>query len=233
MCKLSQRMKFNAITKIFSLVLLADLLVIGADLPHYLRYLTKPAITIVLMAYVWTTLKKAKKLRYFLILALIFSLTGDILLLRPLELSWYFTGGLLAFLFAHLMYISAFFKIEHFKSSKTFFFSIFLLFYAMLIFKFIGGTLGELLPYVILYMLVLLLMVLTAFIRKTAFAVKSYGFVLTGAFLFMISDSLLALNKFHQAFALADILIMLTYGWAQFLIIYGAVHQHKTAVKLK
>lgn len=225
-------MKDKTIKVVFSLILFTDLVVIGADLPHYFRYITKPAITIVLLAYVWFTLNHVKSPKYFLMLALIFSMTGDILLLFPAHISWSFIGGLFAFLLAHIMYISAFFKFENFRSSRTFFVSVFLLFYALLVFKFIGTTLEALLSYVILYMVVLLLMVLTAFVRNKDVALKSYVIVLLGALLFMISDTLLAFNKFFHEFALADILIMFTYGWAQFLIIFGAVQHYKRIKKI-
>ena len=47
--------------------------------------------------------------------------------------------------------------------------------------------------------------------------------VIIGAFLFIISDSLLAINKFYQPFGYAGIVIMLTYGIAQLFITLGAV----------
>jgi uncharacterized membrane protein YhhN len=43
-----------------------------------------------------------------------------------------------------------------------------------------------------------------------------------GAVLFVLSDSILALNKFHTSFLLAGSLIMLTYGLAQYFIVTGA-----------
>jgi len=226
-------MKFKSITFVFSLILLSDLIIIGTELPHYFRYFSKPAITIVLLVYLGNIFKHGKWSWLLLSAALLFSLSGDIFLLLPNEPSWYFIGGLLSFLFAHIMYIFAFFKIENFKTSRSFLAILFLLFYALLVFKLIGEGLGELSPYVLLYMIVLLLMVLTVFVRNTSVTAKSYSLVLTGALLFMISDSLLAINKFYQVFAFADILIMLTYGYAQFLIIYGAVYRHRAEEKLK
>jgi uncharacterized membrane protein YhhN len=44
-----------------------------------------------------------------------------------------------------------------------------------------------------------------------------------GASLFVISDSVLAINKFYQSFEAAGIIIMLTYGLAQLFIVHGAV----------
>ena len=47
--------------------------------------------------------------------------------------------------------------------------------------------------------------------------------MMAGAFLFVVSDSLLAINKFYQSFEMAGIIIMLTYGLAQLFIVHGAV----------
>jgi uncharacterized membrane protein YhhN len=44
-----------------------------------------------------------------------------------------------------------------------------------------------------------------------------------GAALFVVSDSLLAVNRFYRPFALAGVFIMLTYGVAQFLMTTGAL----------
>jgi len=41
--------------------------------------------------------------------------------------------------------------------------------------------------------------------------------------LFVISDSVLAINKFYQPFEAANVIIMLTYGLAQLFIVTGAI----------
>ena len=46
--------------------------------------------------------------------------------------------------------------------------------------------------------------------------------MMSGALLFVMSDSLLAINKFYQPFELAGIIIILTYGLAQLFIVEGA-----------
>jgi uncharacterized membrane protein YhhN len=48
--------------------------------------------------------------------------------------------------------------------------------------------------------------------------------MMLGAVLFVVSDSLLAINKFYSSFELAGVLIMLTYGMAQLLIVTGAIN---------
>jgi uncharacterized membrane protein YhhN len=47
--------------------------------------------------------------------------------------------------------------------------------------------------------------------------------MIIGAVLFIISDSLLALNKFYASFDYAGIAVMLTYGLAQLFIAEGAI----------
>ena len=52
-----------------------------------------------------------------------------------------------------------------------------------------------------------------------------------GALLFIVSDSILAINKFYQPFEYAGIAIMLSYGIAQLLITLGAVKYITSASK--
>ena len=70
---------------------------------------------------------------------------------------------------------------------------------------------------VISYMLIQALQ--TAVIKNPVAA----GLMIAGSVLFITSDSLLAINKFHGSFEYAGIAIMLTYGIAQLLITLGAV----------
>ena len=53
----------------------------------------------------------------------------------------------------------------------------------------------------------------------------SYIMVLAGAILFIISDSVLAINKFVQPVSLSTLIIMVTYIAAQWLITIGYVKQ--------
>ncbi len=47
--------------------------------------------------------------------------------------------------------------------------------------------------------------------------------MMSGALLFVVSDSLLAINKFYSSFQMAGIFVMTTYGLAQLIIIEGAI----------
>jgi len=54
---------------------------------------------------------------------------------------------------------------------------------------------------------------------------KAAWYYLAGATSFVVSDSLLAVNKFYQPFAYAGVFIMLTYCAAQYLIVRGYIEQ--------
>lgn len=67
--------------------------------------------------------------------------------------------------------------------------------YGIGIFLFLKDYLGDMLIPVLIYMLVIT-MATTSFLREEKVSEISYGFVVFGAILFMVSDILLALNKF-------------------------------------
>jgi uncharacterized membrane protein YhhN len=80
---------------------------------------------------------------------------------------------------------------------------------------------------VMLYALVLTLMVLNALFRFKRTGAASFAMVFGGAILFMISDSVLAVNKFLEPVSHSGIWIMSTYISAQFLIVEGILQHQK------
>lgn len=191
------------------------------------HYLTKSAILLSLLVFF---IKKSthldKRTRNGMILALLFSLLGDILLMFVSKSSHFFTGGLIAFLLAHIMYIVIFLKKKNLKQSY-YIFTVLLIIYASGLFYLIKNDLGGMLVPVILYIVVILSMALSAFIREKQLNNASYFLVLLGAILFVISDSILALNKFYKPILYPQVSIMLTYGLAQFLITLGILKQER------
>ena len=95
--------------------------------------------------------------------------------------------------------------------------------YLILLFKLIGPGLDNYTIPVIFYAIAISTMFLVSFSRKHSTSSASFQSVLTGACLFVISDSLIALNKFWEPFFQSGLWIMLTYGSAQFLIIKGLI----------
>ena len=192
-----------------------------------LHFAVKPMIVLSLIGFVyWQSKTLQSSRRSLLLLALICSLLGDILLMFNAQNPQFFIFGLIAFLVAHIMYILLFVKDRN--SSKNILpFVIILLIYASALFYLLKNGLGNMLIPVIIYMLVILTMATTAILRKDNVSKQSYFLVFMGALLFMLSDSLLALNMFYKPIPLANFAIMITYALAQFLIVIGILKQPK------
>ena len=107
------------------------------------------------------------------------------------------------------------------------FIALLLIIYASGLFYLLKDGLGEMLIPVVVYMVVILTMAVTAFLRKAKVSPLSYNLVLIGAICFMLSDSILALNKFYQPIPWSNVSIMITYALAQYLIVIGILKSTK------
>lgn len=208
-------------TFIFAIIVLIELICGNLEVLASLHYFSKPLIVVSLLIFFSTQSKRLNKtIRILMILALMFSLIGDIALLFDTINPNYFMIGLASFLLAHVMYILVFLKQRN-KEQSALGFIIVMLMYATLLFYVLKDGLAELLIPVIIYMIVILSMTTSAFLRKKRHDMTSYYWVLIGALLFMISDSILALDKFYQPLTLSSISIMLSYALAQYCIVVG------------
>ena len=210
---------------VFIIILIAELICVSVSQFEKFHFFTKPLILTSLIIYFWLqSTHLTNKTSTLMLLALLFSLLGDILLLFVDLSSNFFIGGLLAFLMAHVMYIMVFLEYRN-TSKKGILFSALLFIIALGLFYVLKDGLGNLLIPVIVYMLAILIMVRSAFLRKDSGSKHSYILVFLGALLFMISDSVLALNKFYTLIPYANLSIMLSYSLAQFCIVYGVLKQ--------
>ena len=95
-------------------------------------------------------------------------------------------------------------------------------YYAVIITR-LSPYLGDMLLPVRIYAVVISFMFLLAmhmlFIKNTGTGL----WMTTGALLFIISDSLLAVNKFYHPFEMAGVFVMATYGLAQLFLTVGAI----------
>ena len=210
---------------IFLIIVLAEIICANTNSLTMLHYFTKPAILIALIVFYLSQCKNLEaKTKWLTFLALLFSLLGDILLMFDNKSENFFISGLIAFLTAHVMYILVFLKKKK-LTKHTAIFVILLLIYALVMFYFLKNGLGDLLIPVIVYMAVILSMILTAFLRKESVPKISYYLVFVGALFFVISDSILALNKFYKPLPFEGISIMFTYALAQLFIVLGIKKQ--------
>ena len=205
----------------FALIVIAELICGSDSNLTTIHYFTKPAIVISLLVFFLLQGKKLnRRIKVLTILALAFSLFGDIALMFDDHNPTYFIIGLASFLWAHIMYIFVFLKHRN-KAKNPLGFSILLLCYAAPVFYLLKDRLNDMLIPVSLYMIVILSMATTAFLRHNMVNRKSFIWVFIGAILFLLSDSILAINKFYQPMSLSHIGIMVTYALAQYCIIIG------------
>lgn len=190
-----------------------------------IEWISKPLILPFLFLYFYTALNTLQQgFKKWVYLALFFSWCGDVLLMFQRQNELFFLLGLSAFLLAHIFYILFFHFIRIYEGirSNALYLVIVVIYYGLLI--------GWLSPYlaqfkipVRVYGVVITVMLIMAMHLTGLKNRKAGRMILAGAILFVISDSVLAVNQFYQAFSAAGILIMLTYGAAQLFIVKGAI----------
>ena len=209
---------------IFITVLIAH--ITGIQLSNeLLQSVSKPLIIPVLIVYfISQTNNVTSSLKKWILLALLFSWGGDVLLMFQAKKEIFFLLGLSSFLLAHIFYIVFFHHVrvrENVKSNPLLL-VIVVIYYAVLI-SWLSPYLGEMKLPVRIYGVVISVMFMLA-MHMAAIKNRIAGrWMMIGALLFVISDSVLAINKFYQPFDAAGVVIMLTYGLAQLSIVKGAI----------
>jgi len=137
-----------------------------------------------------------------------------------------FIAGLASFLVAHIFYIIAYQKTGAATGKIRPFELVAFALYGIALMWILHPGLGGMLIPVMAYAFVLLTMGVWAHKRRGATAITSFRFVSAGVILFVISDSLIAVNKFAIEVPGERLLVMSTYIAAQFLIVQGLL-KHK------
>lgn len=214
---------------VYFFLLLADILLIAFNLEAY-RITTKPLLMLLLVIYVlYSNAAIPGTYRNLLLAALLFSSVGDDLLLY--DGNTLFLPGLGSFLVAHLFYIIFFLKIRYnnppVPSCK---YPYIILNAAVVIafFMFLLPHTGAFTLPVIIYGLTISVTVQSVIHAFHFSRQKTAFYCIAGAILFMISDSLIAVQKFARPFPGGDILVMLTYGLGQYGLVYGGVKYFKS-----
>ena len=163
----------------------------------------------------------------WLISALFFSWIGDCILLFAHKGEVYFIFGLVAFLIAHILFIVLFTKQKsenkHVKSILFWIGFMAVLAYLVSMLSNLLPTLGDLKIPVCIYALTISIMLIMAIKGAINWKNNAKSLVLVGAVFFVVSDSILALDKFHSPIASASYSIMITYLIAQFCITKGII----------
>jgi uncharacterized membrane protein YhhN len=187
---------------------------------------SKPMIMASLLGFYISTSKPPSNLFTF---ALITALFGDIFLMFPYDS--FFMMGLGSFLIMQILYTISFLPVN--RTPDTFQKASLLIIIAItfLFLYFAWPNLNNMKIPVAMYAFCITLMVAVAATGNSA--APAYRFIFSGAILFMISDGLLAWNKFVSPFPMADQAVMLTYMLAQFFIVSGVIMQTNEKSKVK
>lgn len=175
-----------------------------------LEYLAKPATMVFLIAAVLAMDTPSTTARTCFVVALVFSLLGDVFLMLPDRERW-FVFGLGAFLVGHLAYIPGLWALGVTAGPLLVGLLIVVASMATLgrhIVTGVHGTEPELAVPVTVYMLVISVMVASAIGTLRPAAV-------VGAVLFYCSDALIAWNGFIKEYAWGKVAIMVTYHLGQ------------------
>lgn len=190
-----------------------------------LRYISKPLLMPFLIIYfIFNTRPFISPLKKWIVLALVFSWAGDVLLIFDSMSPSFFIFGLVAFLIAHIFYILFYETIirrEHLQKNYWWFIPV-LIYYVSMIYI-LSPHLGDMKLPVRIYGIVISYMLIGALQTSMIRNQDAARLMIAGSVLFITSDTLLAINKFHGSFEYAGIAVMLTYGIAQLLITLGAV----------
>ena len=216
-------MNKKVLTGLFFLVLLGDLICIQLRLDAF-RYVTKPLIVLSLLSYFISRVQPVQSSsKWWIVGALIFSWLGDVFLLLETHSTLFFIFGLSSFLLAHIGYCWFFNHVRRREAIKTnLFFILFVVVYYTALMRLLTPSLGSLKLPVWIYGVVICTMLGLALHLHKVYRHNTGLFMVLGALLFVLSDSVLAVNKFHQPVSWAGVIIMLTYGLAQWFIVEGS-----------
>lgn len=199
-------------------ILVAGVIHLGAillSLPGVVEW-TKPLLMPALaIALVWAAPQRRSPVILLGVIALTLSWVGDV------TLRW-FVVGLVFFLLAHIVYLVLF--TTRLTERRVPWWAIAYAAWLVVLLVILAPHTGSLLIPVIAYGIVLSAM--------AAVAARCNRWVAWGGALFVVSDSILAINRFlpDAGIPLADFLIMVTYIGAQTLIVWGLLRHERARV---
>lgn len=207
-------MKIKALFTLLLVLFLVDQVFIAQEALSAYRIVTKPLLLpLITCIYYVKCAANGVHLNKLFLLGLFFSFGGDLLLL----FEWALLPGLASFLVAHVCYIISFRKkLQGPKWGVLPFIGI----YLILLLIYLFPHLNEMKIPVVLYGITIATMLW--FSTRT-----SLKWLIAGAVLFVISDSILAVNLFVHQTTTLSLLVMITYFLAQLALVEGMTRNTK------
>jgi len=195
-----------------------------------LKLFAKPAVMVFLWIWLYTGTGLQGNSLWFG-LGILLSLVGDVILVNPSDRM--FLLGLIAFLFTHVFYLIGFKEKLLNLTAWSFVLMFFIFINGLRLTRRIVGAMrakqqNSLVSPVIVYSLVISLMLYAAMstIFDPAWTTRAAFFVSVGAFLFYLSDLILAWNKFVSPLTNAPMLNIFPYYLGQISLIAGVISQY-------
>jgi uncharacterized membrane protein YhhN len=211
-------MRYPIFTFIFIILITLEIL-LPSRIPE-INLLTKGALVASIMTWYIVNVNRQNKTY---IIALIFALTGDLLLAFGTNEA--FLLGMAAFAVMQILYISIFLKGYAKPRGWRLYVSIaLLLIYLGFVLGF-GSNFKELFIPVTVYGALLTTMTITAVNIRN----RSISPISIGALFFLLSDVLIGIDKFIVALPMEHFLVITTYSIAQYLIAFGLVESFRVA----
>jgi alkenylglycerophosphocholine/alkenylglycerophosphoethanolamine hydrolase len=192
------------------------------------EYVAKPAVMILLLAWLLSNARLAGAPFWFSA-GIVFSLVGDVLLLLP---QVRFLPGLLAFLLAHLAYITGYNQVLPSFNLPVVVLALVVAFIAWRLYLRLAESIRQKNPHlaapVLVYAIVITLMLISALLNffKTEWLPLAALLSGSGALFFFVSDNLLASNRFVSPSRYGRLPEMVAYHLGQMLIISGVILQY-------
>lgn len=220
---------------LFGLLAITDIIFLALEYNSY-RYYTKTFLLPILLLTIFAhsgdqNHPVSKKL---LFIALAAGTAGDVFLLRSIKLPQYFMFGLVAFLFMQLVYCIYFFRMQSIKKDYLLIQGFVAFLMAGYSFTLVGSLykyLGDLRIPVIIYTVVISVMFFAAtniFHSKRAHKL-AVNFFIPGAAMLVLSDSILAINKFYLKEDFFNVSVMVTYILGQLFLAIGFTRHLKSS----
>ena len=208
------------------IIILFILISLWTELQQYkqLYHIFKPLTTFLILAstaYLGNT--KVAFLQYCLF-ALVFCLIGDTLLLYDN----YFVFGLISFLIGHILFIISFLKKEPWTMFKIP--MVILLLIAVVYYTLLFPDLEWLRIPVLIYILVIITMSWQGIGLYFVNPGNNHLLVAIGAVLFLVSDAVLAWNKFKQPISYAGTVILSTYWSSVLFLSVGLLNESRKVI---
>ena len=197
---------------------------------HNLEYMVKPWLMVWIGTYYFLFAFK-RDLVALAMGAFFFSWVGDMFLMVAHTNELLFFAGVGGFFISQLFYISLFLRSGRESGSRGIIARHpvwtlpFIIYLVAILWLLIGNMEGIMIPVIVIYAFSLIGMSLAAFNRFGKVSARSFWLLFTGSLFFVVSDSMIAINKFYAEFNRSSFLVMFTYFIAQYLIMQGLLEE--------